>query len=1674
MAYLDTIKPGALRGWREEQVLASVIGAQAALESGWGTSSLSKPPHNNQFGIKASSEWTGRIINMPTREWGSGGWYVANEDFRSYDSVADSLLDHAKFFTNTAWRKENYKNVVGETDYKKACWALQNAPAPYATDPGYAQKLIDIIEQNNLQAWDREATSDQSTETVATTPTQVNRTKMVGADLTAAAREYVVNLPVTVIGDSLGVGTRPHLQSIITTANFDVLGSRQITHATPSLNGTKVLTDMKNAGTLKEYVVVILGTNRGVTEQEVNNFVSIAGSERKVIFVDTASQVAHADQVSIYYTDAAKRLSNVFYVNWKLKASSHMADYYSKDGANGEYIHMTSAGYKKHAEFIAQALYEVATGDFTERTAVTPEIDYYNIKTLELKTDGTITYDAWKINSDGTSTKYKATKQTEIKGLSSPYGDDSIYNGEANQQWGFGGSVNNSNWLESRYTDNDETDMLKLVEMASVELLDRATPDIQYTVSLMDMPDTISIGDTGVFVDHDFNPPLYIQARIISITTSQTNPMLNKVVIGNVIELQPQSKNEILAMQEELRRTREELKDEWINAEPVSASITTTNGYVLGDKFNETDLVAKVVKAGVNVTDQYTSFKWERNSPDSASDTVYNQVLQETTQSSVLSVTAKDIIGNQSKFTARVYNAKDEMVHQTEITIKRVETALWTDTDTPPVDAKDGATWTKPDGTQWVKKDGVWEERVDQETISAVRLEVEGAMTEAEQAKANAITARNEAVAEAERLVLEQNQVWQGVMAGYDEQVGFIETGVSEAKAKADQALLDVGVSTDLAQTAKNLSDTALSNAQAALGQVGTLSPLVQNAVTDASNAVTSSNTALANAQTALTEAGNAKTIANGLVVRVDEVEGELELKANQTVVNGLSGIVSSQGTLITQNAMAITNKAESSLVNTIKDTVDTHTSEISQNAIALTQRFTKTEVNNLLSSKANTSALTGLATQTWTNTQISTSASGITAEISRVESSIPSLNGYATQTWSNTQINVKADEVTQLITDVKTNPTGTITGFNQLKNNVDSMVQTIGTDGSKIAQMVLTNSAYQTTISDLELKAKFGLGKQMRDDPTFLKGLNGATVYNNSANGNVVILREFGPGWGQPTESDYRLKITTTGVASPGHGGFLVSTLSRANAQFVVRFTALVPIGRTIEIANNSIGTGGKITWMTSREGTGKWVEYSYLVECGSSGTFSTFGFQYLSGGAVPTPQAPLNWYVAKYEIIDVGSSQQSQITQLADSWSLTLKSGDDVKTSINATTNAIRLKADLIHLSGLSLIDNAVIKSAHIDTLNANKVTGNSADFNAIRTGILTANAVTSAHISADNALIDKLFANSALIDRLTSKTAFISQLKAIDLIADKATLVSAGFQALNSNMQIDGSQIKITNAANDYATMNAIPEFRSQDSAGTAAIMGKGRTHYYSGGIPRFYEGTNLDDSTKHGVNIAKSQTWGIYRNSDSYGGEPAQYYTVRAGEQRVAVITRLIQLGHLPDGDGNHFVYLCNMVGALNGWPSISVKEWPTLQAGDMVMWKAAILGNSSGIERIWTMGTATNGTTRVYSHVYHVFEAGTSLSSDRRIKHDIEESQVKALDHINSLAFKRYRMNRDNSIIELGLIAQDSGILRVQDDETEGIDLQGSIMLALKGTQELYAIVQAQAEEIKKLKELINQ
>ena len=158
--FLSAIKQGAMDG-AKEGVLPSITAAQAILESGWGSSELAKAPNNNLFGIKDSEDWNGEIVTVPTQEYVNGDYITVNAAFRKYTSWNDSVVDHAKFFTSTEWRKNNYRKVVNETDYRIAAQELKNAG--YATDPSYPGKLIRLIEAYKLYEWDAMCNNSIST-----------------------------------------------------------------------------------------------------------------------------------------------------------------------------------------------------------------------------------------------------------------------------------------------------------------------------------------------------------------------------------------------------------------------------------------------------------------------------------------------------------------------------------------------------------------------------------------------------------------------------------------------------------------------------------------------------------------------------------------------------------------------------------------------------------------------------------------------------------------------------------------------------------------------------------------------------------------------------------------------------------------------------------------------------------------------------------------------------------------------------------------------------------------------------------------------------------------------------------------------------------------------------------------------------------------------------------------------------------------------------------------------------------------------------------------------------------------------------------------------------------------------------------------------------------------------
>lgn len=151
--FINSIREGAIKGGKDYGIIPSLTIAQAILESGWGTSQLSKRA-KNLFGIKAFSDWIGARITLPTTEWYNGQMKIVEADFRAYDSYNDSIEDHNKLLGYS-----RYRPVRECTEYREACQKIYECG--YATDPRYSEKLISIIESNRLFEFDGVFTSNE-------------------------------------------------------------------------------------------------------------------------------------------------------------------------------------------------------------------------------------------------------------------------------------------------------------------------------------------------------------------------------------------------------------------------------------------------------------------------------------------------------------------------------------------------------------------------------------------------------------------------------------------------------------------------------------------------------------------------------------------------------------------------------------------------------------------------------------------------------------------------------------------------------------------------------------------------------------------------------------------------------------------------------------------------------------------------------------------------------------------------------------------------------------------------------------------------------------------------------------------------------------------------------------------------------------------------------------------------------------------------------------------------------------------------------------------------------------------------------------------------------------------------------------------------------------------------
>lgn len=455
----------------------------------------------------------------------------------------------------------------------------------------------------------------------------------------------------------------------------------------------------------------------------------------------------------------------------------------------------------------------------------------------------------------------------------------------------------------------------------------------------------------------------------------------------------------------------------------------------------------------------------------------------------------------------------------------------------------------------------------------------------------------------------------------------------------------------------------------------GVISSKVTEATTAATNAKKSETSASGSASTAASSANAAAGSATAAQKAEKNAENVLEeVTTKESSITQTAGQISTKVTEVNKKATeaATSATAAANSATSAKGAADTATAKLTtisekESSINQTAGQISTKVTEVTkkASEASISATNAASSATTAGTKATAAANSATAAAGSATNAKSSADSAAAKLTTITQkessINQTASQISTKVTEVNTKASQAATSATNASNSATAASGSASTATTKAT--AAANSA--------ELATAMSKGKMLYRDPSFKSGLNSCSVYNNSNNGTVTVTRVSGVA-GNPNSSGYCLKVNTTGAASPALGGFVQAPTVKANQCLVYRIIANIPTGRTLAFARNGAGNGVSERWLTSTAGTGKWEEYAYKLNCGTSGTFSSCGHFYLSGGATPTASTPLTWHIAYATVFDTTDAEIDYIADAAGKY--TTKT--EHTSSITQLSNSIELK--------------------------------------------------------------------------------------------------------------------------------------------------------------------------------------------------------------------------------------------------------------------------------------------------------------------------------------------------------------------------------------------------------------
>lgn len=640
-----------------------------------------------------------------------------------------------------------------------------------------------------------------------------------------------------------------------------------------------------------------------------------------------------------------------------------------------------------------------------------------------------------------------------------------------------------------------------------------------------------------------------------------------------------------------------------------------------------------------------------------------------------------------------------------------------------------------------------------------------------------------------------------------------------------------------------------------------------------------------------------------------------------------------------------------SSQITTYKQDVGGQISGLS-NRLTSSEQGTTTQISNL-SNRINSNKQ-GTDTQISNlTTQVATNKDNAERQMGRISDQVSANKANADSQFANV--------TNQLARKVET------TDFQRVKETSQLYERIIGTteDGiaDKVARMALTNQLFQVEVGKYS-----GNGVNRAVNTTSDWGPFTSRSGNDGVNLHTDLHKILSSGFKAGDNIHVRMEVSIDGVQRFNDKQIVailqsygdVTNWARAGRTFDYNIGTLQPGNNWRLIEFDTVMTEEMLknnSWMLNLrvDGASSYKVHTKSVKVEKGNVASAWS---------PAPE-------------DTEEAVRTVQRQLAGSWAVqNLTSAGALVSGLNLGANGHnRLDGKLTHITGETLIDKAVIKSAMVDKLKT-------ANFEAgsVTTKILDAEAVTAEKLKVDNALIRKITANEAFIDQLTSKRIFATK---VESVVSSSTFLEA---------------------------------YQGRIGGFTIGRFDQGRGRWISG-INQFSVGMgNGEGGSYNGENTAFWANWGYNWNSPG----PNAWYVTTSGNM------------HCRNGAAFHGKV------DFSDRSTVSFYSQPFFSKGAVINGDLQVSGRItySGGEWLYSprykqlRKSTEQGSDWLYLDIQGNYGSDwihmNKVISDRRYKSNIQDSQVSGLDVIEKLKTYSYRKEYDGKIedISCGIMAQD--------------------------------------------------